>query len=73
MTKTGFQFDKTSFDKLNDLPLWGGGKCDLVNNSVVSIGFAAGSFEPTVGQHMNGRGLALMANIIFSILLGILP
>jgi hypothetical protein len=67
-----FQFDKTSFDKLNNLPLWGGGKRNLVDNSVVTVGFAAGSFEPTVGQHANGKALALMPNILFVIVLGIL-
>lgn len=68
----GFQFDKSSFEKLNGLPLWGGSKCDLVDNSMVTVGFTAGSFEPTVGQHANGKVLVLMPNILFVIVLGIL-
>ena len=72
MTQKGFRFDEDSFDRLNDLPLWGGGKRDLVDNSVVTVGFAAGSFEPTIGQHANGRSLALMPNILFVIVLGLL-
>lgn len=70
-TQTGFLFDETSFAALHDLPFWGGGKRDLVDGAVVTVGFAAGSFESTIGQHAGTKLLALMPNILFVIVLGV--
>jgi hypothetical protein len=70
-TQTGFLFDEASFAALHDLPFWGGGKQDLVDGAIVMVGFAASSFESTIGLHTGTKLLALMPNILFVIVLGI--
>jgi hypothetical protein len=67
-TQTGFLFDEASFAALHDLPFWGGGKRDLVDGTVMTVGFAASSFKSTIGLHAGTKLLALMPNILFIVL-----
>lgn len=69
-TNNEFNFTADHFDDIRSLPLYEGGKMDVRDYSVVSVGYAVNTYGYNGNDAPKGS-LALSLNILFVVLLGV--